>query len=138
MKIKEVMTMNPVWVKPETLIREVSKKMNELGTGALLIGDGKKLLGMTTDRDIVLGLANGLNPDTAKVTDVMTPKVLYCFQGDKLETAADSMEHQQVHRLAVLDNETNKKLVGVISLGDIAKKTHDKNLCGEIIEQISQ
>jgi CBS domain-containing protein len=108
-------------VSPDTPISEAAKKMRDRDIGSVLVGSEDKLVGIVTDRDIVIrSLAqNG----SQKVQDVMTPKVLYCFEDDTIESVSENFAKNQVHRLPVLDR--NKRLVGVVSLGDLSRK-HDK------------
>lgn len=138
MEIKEVMTESPTYCHPDSTLRETARIMKSLDTGVVPVGDGEKLQGMITDRDITLSLANNADPDTAKARDVMHEGVYYCYQEDSIEKAAQDMGKLQVHRLIVLDNRENKKMVGIISIGDIARETHDKKTCGEVIDKVSE
>jgi len=134
---KDVMTKNPTWCPSETPIYDIAKKMKSLDIGIIPIGDGKKLLGMVTDRDIVLSLAERKNPEYLTAKDVMNPGVYYCYENDDIQKVAKSMEKLKVRLLIVLSNEKDKKLTGIVSVGDIASCTHDRKLCGEIIEFVS-
>ncbi len=138
MKAKDIMTKKPTWLKPETNLRDIAKKMKELGTGIVSIGNGDKLLGMVTDRDITLSLADDINPNITTAADIMRKDIFYCYENDDITIVAQDMEKKQVRRLIVLDNDRSKKLVGIISLGDLATHTHDKKLCGEVVEIISK
>lgn len=136
MQIREVMSNNPIYLKPNATLREAASKMSELDCGFIPVGDGERLLGTVTDRDITIkAVAKGKDPNTS-LKDIMTDKVLYVFEDDEIEKAAKSMEEQQVRRLIVLDK--NKKLKGIVSLGDISTKCHDTKLSGEIIEEVSE
>jgi len=132
MKISEVMTRNVEYIPSSTTLEEAAVRMRELDTGFLPIGDSPdgKLQGVITDRDIVVrALAEGLDPADTTVEQVRSNKVLYCFQDDDLHSAADSMGQQQVYRLIVLDNPDDKRLSGVITLGDILR--HDQEPLAE-------
>lgn len=132
MKISEVMTRNVEYIPSSTTLEEAAVRMRELDTGFLPIGDSPdgKLQGVITDRDIVVrALAEGLDPADTTVEQVRSNKVLYCFQDDGLQSAADSMAQQQVYRLIVLDNPDDKRLSGVITLGDILR--HDQEPLAE-------
>lgn len=124
MQVKNVMTQSCEFIEPNCTLQQAAQKMRDLDCGFLAIGsrDQDKLQGVITDRDIVVrAIADGLNPYSDTVDSVETPKVLYCFQDDDLESAAKNMREQQVYRLVVLDSPENKRLCGVISLGDILR-----------------
>jgi CBS domain-containing protein len=91
---------------------------------------------MITDRDIVVrGVALGRDPRATQVSEVMTPEVTYCFENDEVEKAADLMKEDQIRRLIVLDE--NKKLVGIIALGDISQEAGER-LTGEVLGKVSE
>jgi CBS domain-containing protein len=118
MKVSECMTRNVVIAKPDDTIHAAARKMAECDAGSLPVGDGDRLVGMITDRDIALrGVAKNLGPDTP-VRDVMSREVLYCFEDDDIARVADNMGEQQVRRLPVVNRD--KRLVGIISLADLA------------------
>ena len=105
MKIKDVMTKNAVFIAPDTPIRDAAQKMQEQDCGSLLVGENDRITGMITDRDIVVrAVADGLDVNDTLVEDVMTDDVVYCYEDDALESAADKMENEQVRRLAVLND----------------------------------
>ncbi len=119
MKIKDVMCASPQFLASTATIQEAAQKMVELDCGFLPIGQGDKLVGTLTDRDIATrATAKGLAP-TTKVSDVMTKKVYYCAETDTTEAIAQNMAENEVRRLVVLNNRQDKKLVGVVSLSDI-------------------
>ena len=103
----------------------------------LPVCDGDRLVGVITDRDItVRGVAQGCDPKTARVQEVMTPEVIYCFDDEDVKEAAKKMEEKQVRRLPVLNRE--KRLVGIVSLGDLAVRTGKEELAGEVLERVSK
>lgn len=111
---------NPELISPETSIGEAAGRMSECDIGALFIRNDDKLVGVVTDRDIITrGLAKGVSPQTP-VKDIMTQKVLYCFSDDSVEAVAENFAQNKVRRLPVLDR--NKRLVGIVSLGDLSRK----------------
>jgi len=138
MKAKEIMTRNPLWVSPNTNLREIANKMKEQDIGIVPIGDGTKLLGMVSDRDIVLSIAGGADITSSTAQDIMHKGIIYCYENDEVETVAHDMETKQIRRIIVLDNNNSKQLVGIISLGDLARHTHNKNLCGEVVDMVSE
>jgi len=138
MKVKELMTRGVECTRPNASLREAAAKMKSLDVGVLPVcGDDDQLVGMITDRDItVRSSAEGESPTEARVADVMTPGVLYCFEEATVEDAALLMEQKQVRRLVVLDG--NKRLVGIVSLGDLAVETRDDRLAGSTLEGVSE
>ena len=132
MEVKNAMTEGPTFCQPNTTLREVAHLMKLLDSGIIPIGNGDKLLGMITDRDITLSLANNADPDKVIASDCMHKGIFYCFENDNIDDAAASMGQLQVRRLVVLDNQENKKMVGIISMGDIARATHDKITCSNV------
>ncbi|CAN5330461.1 CBS domain-containing protein [soil metagenome] len=136
MKVKDIMSTKPHYISPQTTLQEAAIKMSEWGLGSLPIGENDKLIGMLTDRDITIrGVAKGKNPSTTPVKDVMTMKVLYCYENDDVNKVSDSMCGEKIRRLIVLND--NKRFTGFISLGDIAAKTHDHDLTGHILEIVA-
>ena len=120
MKIAECMTVDVETVTPDQPIREAAQFMLRADAGAMPVGEGDKLVGMVTDRDIaVRGVAAGRGPDTP-VRDVMTDEVIYCFDDEEVEAVALKMSDRQVRRMPVLSRE-DETLVGIVSLGDISR-----------------
>ncbi|MGP0175167.1 CBS domain-containing protein [Pseudomonas sp. NCHU5208] len=118
MKISKLMTRNVQTLEPERSIREAATLMADIDSGALLVNEGDRLVGMITDRDIAIrAVAAGLDGDTP-VRQVMSGQVRYCFDDEDVEHVAANMADIQVRRLPVLNRE--KRLVGVVSLGNIA------------------
>jgi len=138
MDVKKAMTLNPTFCKPETTLREIAKTMKSLDSGIIPIGDGERLLGMITDRDITLSLANNADPDKTLAREFMHASIYYCYEDASIDSAAASMGKLQVRRLIVLNNKESKKMVGVISMGDIARFTHDKITSGDIVNKVSE
>lgn len=118
MQIRELMSRDVATVTPGTSLRDAARRMAALNVGALPVSNQDRLVGMITDRDIaVRGVAEGKTP-SAKVRDVMTPQIKYCFEDQELDEIAANMADIQVRRLPVVDRD--KRLVGILSLGDIA------------------
>lgn len=126
MRVSEAMTRNVRLAKPDQSIREAAQMMAELDAGALPVADGDRLAGMITDRDIaVRAVAEGKSPET-KVWEVMTADVKYCFEDEDLDHVASNMGDVRVRRLPVMSRE--KRLVGIVSLGDVAMKNSSKKV----------
>jgi CBS domain-containing protein len=135
MKVSECMTREVVVVSPDDSICDAAQKMAECDAGSLPVGENDRLVGMITDRDIaVRAVAKNLPPDTP-VRDAMSTEVLYCFEDEDIEKVADNMGEQQVRRLPVLNRD--KRLVGIISLGDVASGADDSTV-GHAVADISK
>jgi CBS domain-containing protein len=121
MLVSEVMTKHPRYCSPGDDLRSVAQTMAGEDIGILPVAQDDKMIGMVTDRDIVVrGVAKNLDPSTAKVGDVMSDKVYYCFDTQTCSEVADNMSAIQVRRLPVVDKD--KRLVGIVSLGDLASE----------------
>jgi CBS domain-containing protein len=138
MQFNEVMTRNVECIRPANSIVEAARHMKKIDVGALPVcGDNDRLVGMVTDRDIVLrGVADRRDLEKAKVQDIMTSEVEYCVEDQPVEEAARLMRQKQIRRLVVLNND--HRLVGIVSLGDLAVDMHDEMLVGSALEGISQ
>jgi CBS domain-containing protein len=131
------MTRDVEVIRPDATLQEAAERMRSLDVGPLPVCDGDRLVGMVTDRDIaVRGTAAGKDPATTQVQEVMTPEIHYCFEDQRVEEAARMMQDLQVRRLVVLNRD--KRLVGIVSLGDLAVQTDDEELSGETVEAVSQ
>jgi CBS domain-containing protein len=125
MKVSETMTRDVRVASPEETVRKAAQMMASLDAGALPVGEKDHLIGMITDRDIVIrGIAKGKGPK-AKIRDVMTEDVKYCFEDQEVEEVTRNMADIQVRRLPVLNRD--KRLVGILSLGDIAISSDGKH-----------
>jgi CBS domain-containing protein len=138
MQVKDIMTTRVECTSPTATIREAAQMMKDIDVGPLPVcGDDDRLAGMITDRDItVRAVAEGLDPSTALVRDVMTPNIIYCDDDQNVSDAAHMMEQNQIRRLVVLNRE--KRLVGILSLGDLAVDTGDDQLAGHTLEAVSE
>jgi CBS domain-containing protein len=126
MKVSEAMTKDVRVANPEETIEQAAQTMAELDAGILPVGEKDHLVGMITDRDIAIrGIAKGKGPK-AKVRDVMTSDVKYCFDDQEIEEVTRNMADIQVRRLPVLNRD--KRLVGILSLGDIAISRDSKGI----------
>jgi CBS domain-containing protein len=137
MNVSEVMTREVKTVRPDDSLMQAAARMEELDVGMLPVCDGERLVGMLTDRDITTrATAAGMNPRSARVQEVMTADVVYCFEDQDVSEATQLMQEKQIRRLAVLDR--SKRLVGVVALGDLATKHDDQAQKAETLETISQ
>ena len=119
MQVSEIMTRGVETIAPDASLQQAASAMEAMGVGSLPVCDGDRLVGAITDRDIVVrGVAAGLNPIDTVVRDCMTPDIAYAFEDEDADEVLERMKVLQVRRLSVLDHD--KKLVGIVSLGDIA------------------
>jgi CBS domain-containing protein len=137
MKVKDVMTRDVESVRPDTSLQEAAAKMKALNVGPVPVVEGDRVAGIVTDRDIVVrGIAEGRDPRTTRVQDVMTRDVVCVTETDDVKDAARLMKEHQVRRVLVVS--ADKKLTGIVSLGDIAVDTRDDKLKGDVLEKVSQ
>lgn len=135
--IKDVMTPDVVTLSPTAKVTEAAEAMKSLNVGAIPICDRTRLLGMVTDRDLVVRvMAEHRNPETETISSVMTTDVDYCYADQTVEEATYVMEDRQVRRMPIINQD--KELVGIVSLGDVAVKGADQSTTGEALEKISQ
>ena len=134
--VREAMTREVRVATPGQSIRDVAKVMAEIDAGSMPVGENDRLIGMITDRDIAIrAVAQGKGPDTPVREVMTTEKVLYCFDDEDLEHVAENMGEEQVRRLPVVNRD--KRLVGIVSLGDIALK-EDKKTAGKTVRDVSK
>jgi len=136
MKIQDVMTGDVSFVEPSTPILEIARKMRDNDIGSTPVVEDEQLVGMVTDRDLVVRvLAEGGDARIKTARDAMSPGVLYCFADESVEAVLENMGDQQIRRLPVVNRE--KRLVGVVSLGDLAL-SGKRRAAGEALQEISQ
>ena len=137
MQIKDIMTADVEAVRPDTPLADAAQRMRDIDVGLMPVFDGKQLLGMLTDRDITIrAVAQGRDPRTTPVGDVMTPDLIFCYDDQDVSEAAQLMQQKQIRRLLVLDRTMH--LVGIVSLGDLAVKSGEPKMGGAALEEISQ
>jgi CBS domain-containing protein len=137
MKVKDIMTSNVECVWPEDTLQEAALKMKEMGIGPLPVCDRLHIVGMLTDRDIAIrGVAAGRDPRSTTVRDVMTCEVIRCFEDEEVEEAERLMQSRQVRRILVVNRD--ERLVGIVSLGDLAAETGNPQRVGEVLQDVSE
>lgn len=137
MLVQDVMTRHAEATRPNATLQEVAARMQELDVGSLPVCDDGRLVGMVTDRDItVRSVSQGHDPQSDLVADVMTPGITWCFEDQSVQEAAQLMSEHQIRRLPVLSRD--KKLVGIVSLGDLAVQAGDDELVGDTVEGVSE
>ncbi len=136
MLVKDVMSERVIRVSPDSSLQEIAIFMRDGDLGSIPVSEDDKLIGMITDRDIVVrGLTGTMEVHSLTARDVMSPSVKYCYEDQKLEDVLSNMAHEQIRRLPVVSRE--KRLVGIVSLGDLAKESSRRE-AGEALEEISR
>ena len=136
MKIREAMTRDVRMVRPDQTIREAAHLMAELDIGALPVQDNDRLVGMITDRDIaVRAIAEGHGAET-RIGDVMTREIKYCYEDQTVDEVTRNMGEQRLRRLPVMNRD--KRLVGILSLGDLAIERSAQDEAGHALGGISR
>ncbi len=120
MKVRQIMTTNVECIAPDAGVAELARKMKTLDVGFIPICENDRLAGTVTDRDIVIrGIAGGRDLNTCKARDIMTSEVHWCFEDQDVKDVAKKMREKDVRRMLILSQD--KRLVGVVSIGDLAK-----------------
>ncbi len=136
MKVKEIMTTDPETVGPGTYIGDVAGMMRDLDVGIIPVVRDGELLGVITDRDITIRVtASGLLPYEVTVQDFISPNPVSVSPEDDIDKARDIMADRQIRRLLVTEG---NKLVGIVSIGDIATKDNKDKATGDTLQQISE
>jgi CBS domain-containing protein len=136
MEIEKAMHRGVDWVSADTPIREIARMMKTDDIGAVPVGWDDRLVGMITDRDIVLRVvAAGRDPEKTTAEEAMTPGIVYCRTHQSVEDAIHLMEQKKIRRLPVLDD--NKRMVGMLSLGDVSHAV-SRELAGEAIHAVAE
>jgi CBS domain-containing protein len=135
--VAEVMTRGVRSMSPDESVVLAAQTMDELNVGVIPVVDGEKVIGMVTDRDIVVrGVALERDPKTLKLADVMSAHVRCVREGDEVEAVLAQMAEAQIRRMPVVDG--NERLVGIVSLGDVAAKdSGDENEVAMSLGEIS-
>jgi CBS domain-containing protein len=135
-KLKEIMTQSVETCCPTDSIAAAAQKMKAHDCGAIPVVDGQQVVGIVTDRDLVVrGLAAGSSLSNLTVADCMSNQIISCSPETDVHQAADLMANRQVRRLVVLDGD---RLVGIVALGDLALQQIHVNEAGDALSGISE
>ncbi|MFC0507260.1 CBS domain-containing protein [Micromonospora costi] len=133
-RVSDVMTRQVVYLPAETTLDEAASVMKEADIGDVVVTDGASLAGMLTDRDIVVrAVAERANPATTTIGSIITREVVMIDQHATASEAASLMRERGIRRVLVCDND--RKLVGIVSLGDLAMQLDPQSALSEITEQ---
>jgi CBS domain-containing protein len=139
-KCADVMTRNPVCCLPDETAEKVAQLMRDRNIGPIPVIENektKKLVGIVTDRDLVLEVvAKGRDPQNTQIEDVMTQGVVTCRAEDSLSEVLDVMSEYQLRRIPVVDNDL--KVIGIISQADVAIRLDEPEKTAKMVKEISQ
>jgi CBS domain-containing protein len=135
MQISEVMTANPKVARPSDTVADVARRMNDIDTGAIPVVEDDRILGIITDRDIVLRVVGEQRSFDTRVEEVMTTEVQTCKDDASIADVIFQMTDKQVRRILIVDGED--RLTGIVSLGDVAQEASARK-AGAILEDISE
>ncbi len=134
--LKDLMSRDVKVISPDMSIREAAREMRDGDFGMLPVGENDRMIGTISDRDIAIrAVAEGKDTDT-KVRDVMSEGVAWAYEDDSVEEAAKIMSKRQVRRLPVVDRD--KRLVGIVALGDFAVESSEIRPAAEALAEISK
>jgi CBS domain-containing protein len=137
MLVRDIMTSDVEVIAPGDTLEQAAGKMKELDIGPLPVCEGRRVVGMLTDRDItVRATAAGCDPKTTPVCDTMSRDIACCREDDDVQYAARLMKEKQVRRLLVMSGAG--ELVGIVSLGDLATEAGDRGQSGEVLHEVSR
>lgn len=135
-KLKDLMSRDVKVISPDMSIREAAREMREGDFGMLPVGENDRMIGTISDRDIAIrAVAEGKDTGT-KVRDVMSEGIAWAFEDDSVEEAVKIMSKRQVRRLPVVNRD--KRLVGIVALGDFAVESSEIRPAGEALSEISK
>ena len=134
--VKELMSRDVKIISPEMTIGDAAKKMRDGDFGMMPVGEDDRMIGTISDRDIAIrAVAEGKDGGT-RVRDVMTEGIAWAYEDDTVEQAAKIMSERQVRRLPVVDRD--KRLVGIVALGDFAVESSEIQPAAEALSEISK
>ena len=135
-KIKELMSRDVKVISPDATIQEAAQQMRKGNFGMMPVGENDKMIGTISDRDITIrAVADGKDAGT-KVREVMSDGIYWAFEDETVAEAAKIMSEHQIRRLPIVNAE--KRLVGIVALGDFAVDSADIAVAGEALAVISQ
>ena len=136
MQVKDVMTPGAETIRPDDTVKVAAERMRALDVGTLPVCDGTELVGMITDRDITIrAVAAGMDPNSTRIAEAMTPDVAYVFEDAPVDEAVELMRRHEVRRLPVVGRD--KTLVGVVALADLARNAEQQH-AAEALEGVSR
>lgn len=135
-KLKDLMSRDVQLISPDGTIKEAAQQMRKGDFGMLPVGENDRMIGAISDRDIAIrAVADGKHPST-KVREVMSEGVVWAYEDDSVDDAVKLMSARQIRRLPIVN--ADKRLVGIVALGDFAVESSDIEAAGEALSEISK
>ena len=135
-KLKDLMSRDVQIISPDGTIKEAAQQMRKGNFGMMPVGESDRMIGTISDRDITIrAVAEGKDPST-KVRDVMSVGIVWAYEDDSVDDAAKLMGDRQIRRLPIVN--ADKRLVGIVALGDFAVESADIEIAGEALSEISK
>jgi len=136
-QVRDVMTPNPKTVTEKDSVLDVARIMRDQDTGVVPVVDGRKIIGMVTDRDIVVrAIADGKDISSVRVNEVMSKQVQTVNEDASVREVLEVMSGAQIRRVPVVNR--NNEIVGIVSMKDLATETKDTGKVGKAVEEISE
>ena len=136
-KLKDVMSRDVQVISPDDLIQEAAQQMRAGNFGMMPVGENDRMVGAISDRDIAIRVvADGMDPGSTRVRDVMSEGIVWAYEDDSVDLAAKLMSEHQIRRLPILN--ADKRLVGIVALGDFAVESADIDVAAEALAEISK
>ncbi|MBU0828345.1 MAG: CBS domain-containing protein [Gammaproteobacteria bacterium] len=135
-KLTDLMSRDVKVISPDTSIRDAANEMREGDFGMLPVGENDRMIGAITDRDIAIRAIAAGKDGSTKVREVMSEGIFWVYEDQSIDDAAKMMSERQVRRLPVVDR--NKRLVGIVALGDFAVESSEIRPAAEALSEISK
>ena len=136
-KLIDVMSRDVQVISPDDPIQEAAQQMRAGNFGMMPVGENDRMVGAISDRDIAIRVvADGMDPSSTRVRDVMSEGIVWAYEDDSVDLAAKLMSEHQIRRLPILN--ANKRLVGIVALGDFAVESADIDVAAEALSEISK
>src|SRR5687768_13156166 len=136
MEVRQIMSSDVERITQDTTLQDAAQRMKTRDVGFLPVCEGDRVLGTLTDRDIIIrGVARGVDVRQTSAKDVMSKDVFYCYVDEDIEDVAEAMSEKQVRRMIIMDHD--ERIVGVVSLGDIAKADTDEQVSADTLRNVS-
>jgi len=135
-KLTDLMSRDVKVISPDTSIRDAANEMREGDFGMLPVGENDRMVGAITDRDIAIRAIAAGKDGSTKVREVMSEGIFWVYEDQSIDDAAKMMSERQVRRLPVVDR--NKRLVGIVALGDFAVESSEIRPAAEALSEISK
>lgn len=137
MLLRDMMTARIEDIPADATLMQAAEKMKLLDIGAIPVRENDRLVGMITDRDIVVrAVAEGRDLKKTPVREAMSRDISFCYEDESVESAAKLMEVKQIRRLLVFDR--SERAIGIVSLGDLAVRNQDNRLSGQVLQRVSR